>query len=96
MTLVLSSKIRDKLSSKHGVKEDEIQQCFANRERGYLRDPREEHASDPPTLWFISETDYGRVLKVVFVPKDGKIYIRTAFEPNDNEKRIYNKYSKHN
>ena len=74
MAIKISHKIREKLEEKHNVCEDEVVQCFANRDGHYLRDEREEHKSDPPTQWFIAETDYGRKLKVVFVMKDGTVY----------------------
>nr|MBS0020571.1 ADP-ribosyl-(dinitrogen reductase) hydrolase [Gammaproteobacteria bacterium] len=94
MSLFIPSKVRHKLTSKHGVSEAEIVQCFANRARGFLEDNREEHASDPPTRWFVAETDYGRQLKVVFLQhSDGTILIKTAYEANSEEKRIYGKYA---
>lgn len=74
MPIIISQKIRDKLKSKHSVSEEDVAQCFANRTGTYLLDPREEHASDPPTQWFISETDFGRKLKVVFILKSGNIF----------------------
>lgn len=92
MALILSQKIREKLASKHGVTQEEVAQCFANRSGKLLEDTREEHASDPPTRWFISETDYGKKLKIVFIQRDGNIYIRTAFPPNEEELRIYSKF----
>ena len=94
MALIISQKILDKLASKHNVKQEEVAQCFANRNGEFLSDTRENHASDPPTLWFISETDYGRKLKVVFIKKDKDIYLRSAFAPNEKEIRIYNKHGK--
>jgi len=92
MAVIISDKIKEKLASKHNVKVEEVSQCFANREGRFLTDSREEHASEPKTMWFIAETDYGRKLKVVFVPKSEDLYIRSAFDPNENELRIYNKY----
>lgn len=92
MALVISPNIREKLARKHNVCEEEIAQCFANRTGKYLQDTREDHASDPPTLWFISETDYARKLKIVFISRDGNVYLRTAFEPNEIELRIYEKH----
>ena len=92
MAIVISPKIREKLASKHNVTAEEIAQCFANRTGNFLLDTREDHASDPPTRWFISETDYGRKLKVVFVAKDGDIFIRSAFAPNQTEQSIYNNF----
>lgn len=46
----------------------------------------------PPTRWFISETDYGRKLKIVFMNTDQGVVIRTAYDPNPEEMRIYKKY----
>lgn len=94
MALIISQKILDKLASKHNVKQEEVAQCFANRSGEFLSDTREDHASDPPTLWFISETDYGRKLKVVFIKKGKDIYLRSTFAPNEKEIRIYNKHRK--
>ena len=92
MALVISPKIREKLKSKHCVTEEEVAQCFANCSGIFLKDTREQHASDPPSLWFISETDYGRKLKIVFVPRGADNYLRTAFPPNEAETRIYDKF----
>ncbi len=83
MTIVISPTICVKLLTKHQVTPEEIDQCFANRNGKYIEDVREEHATNPPTLWFIAETHWGRKLKVVFVNENGNNYIRTAFEPSD-------------
>ncbi|PHQ25480.1 ADP-ribosyl-(dinitrogen reductase) hydrolase [Marinobacter guineae] len=92
MTLKCSSAVKQKLAQKHGVSLEEVQQCFANREGNLLEDIREEHKTDPPTQWFIAETDYGRRLKVAFMLKNGDIIIKTAYEPNQTEERIYRKF----
>lgn len=94
MAIQISSKTREKLASKHNVSEEEVAQCFANRVGNYLLDTREDHASDPPTLWFVSETDHGRKLKIVFVHRDGNIYLRTAFLADEKAIRIYDKYGR--
>jgi hypothetical protein len=95
MPLTISDKIRQKLTQKHGVNEEDIIQCFASREKGFLEDIREDHKTDPPTRWFIAETDFGRKLKVVFIqyPATGEIHIKTAYEPNLKEIAIYEKYA---
>lgn len=91
--LYISPSVRQKLKDKHGVTQPEIEQCFANREGKFLLDQREEHQSDPPTKWFIAQTDYGRRLKIAFIQAvNGTIQIRTAYEPNQDEIRIYTKY----
>jgi hypothetical protein len=92
MSIVMSAKIRDKLLTKHNVKPEEVEQCFANKNGEYILDVRAEHASDTPTYWFIAETHYGRKLKVVFISEHGNIYIRTAFEPSPD---TINNYLKH-
>lgn len=92
MAVVISPAIREKLASKHSVSPSEVNQCFSNRNGRFLEDERENHKSDPPTYWFIAETDYGRKLKVAFVHRNGDNYIRTAYSPSQEELRIYNKY----
>lgn len=89
MRLILSQKIRDKLEDKHGVTEQEIQECFWNRDRTSLIDTREDHFSDPPTEWFIAETNYGRKLVIVYIPRAENIYIRSAFEPTTGRLGLY-------
>ena len=93
MAIKISTKVRSKLEQKHNVTQDDIEQCFATRTKGYLSDTREDHKTDPPTLWFVSETYFGRKLKVVFIMVDDDINIKSAFEPNDEEIRIYNKFA---
>ena len=94
MALIISTRIGAKLLTKHNVTRDDVEECFATREKGFLEDTREEHRTDPPTQWFISETFLGRKHKVVFVLQDGDIYIKSAFEPFDVELHIYNKFAK--
>ena len=93
MALKISKKVSAKLAAKEPpVTRDEVIQCFANRGAVYLLDMREEHASDPPTQWFIAQTYYGRKLKIVFILKDKNIILKTAYDPNQEELRIYSKY----
>jgi len=94
MALKVSSRVAAKLVAKHSVSVEEIEQCFATRRKGakFLQDTREEHATDPPTLWFVSDTYHGRKLKVVFMKDGGDIILKTAYPANDMEIRIYNKY----
>ena len=83
MSIVISPKIRDKLLAKHNVTQEEVEQCFANRNGKCIFDIREEHTTGNPTLWFIAETYYGRKLKVAFVSENGNNYVRTAYEPSE-------------
>ncbi len=92
MAIIISQKTQEKLAQKHHVTAEEVSQCFANRDGKLLVDTREEHASDPATQWFISETDLGRKLKIIFISKGANIYLRSAFVPNEIELGIYKKY----
>jgi hypothetical protein len=84
--------IEQKLRDKHQVTAKEVRECLRNRCGGELEDTREEHATDPPTRWFIARTNHLRLLKVVYVPRDGDIFLRSAFEPNATELSIYRRY----
>ena len=87
--LIISTKVKNKLLQKHEVTEKEVRECFMNRERTALKDEREEHQSDPPTMWIIAKTDHLRELKLVFMVTDGGVILKTAYEPNQREMQIY-------
>jgi hypothetical protein len=90
MAMIISDKVRAKLANKdRPVTQEEICECFENRCGLYLKELRPEHQTDPPTLWFIAETHYGRKLKVVFVPTTPDLEIKTAYDPNFDELEIY-------
>ena len=94
MRLIVSPSVLQKLKTKHGVTIDEVEECFLNQSRVFLEDDRTEHLTIPPTLWFIAETDRGRVLKVIFVEHPSNVYeLKTAYEPSTEEERIYDKYA---
>lgn len=88
-SLIISPAILEKLGNKHQVSRREIEQCFENRIGLFVEDPREEHRTDPPTLWFTAQTNCNRLLKVVFVHLDGNIHIKTAFEPSPATIALY-------
>lgn len=94
MAFIYSPQVKSKLARRHNVTLDEVRECFTNRSSGCLEDNREDHESDPPTQWFIAETDNGRKLKVVFILEENDITIRTAYEPNAIEQQIYDTHSK--
>ena len=92
--LKISKSIIVKLKSKHDVTIDEVFECFLNRTQGLLEDTRVNHKTNPPTLWFISETDHARRLKIVFIRlATGEYEVKTAYEPNDMEVKIYEQYA---
>ena len=88
--LIISEVIQQKLTGRHGVSRREVEQCIINIDGPMLLDNREEHKTNPPTQWFLACTNAGRLLKVVCVLRDGKIFIRTCYSPNADEIRIYN------
>ena len=85
----ITAAVRKKLATKHGVAEHEVVQCLQNLDGCALEDTREEHKTDPPTKWIISPTNKKRLLKVVFVFKDGDFHIKTAYEPSRVEIELY-------
>ena len=94
MKIIISPNIRSKLAKKEPpVSLEEIEQCFVERDRSFLEDTREEHRTLPPTLWFISNTYMGRLLKVVFIELENGMVIKTAYDPNHDERHIYQKFS---
>lgn len=94
MRLIVSPAVLQKLKIRHHVTIDEVEECFLNQTRVFLEDDRTEHMTMPPTMWFISETDRGRTLKVVFIEHPSQIYeLKTAYEPSPEEERIYDKYA---
>jgi uncharacterized DUF497 family protein len=91
LRLVITDRVQEKLTEKHNVTRSEIAQCFANKLGRSLEDDREDHRTDPPTRWFLAETDSGRLLKVVYVQEKDVVFIKTTYPPNEEEVRIYNK-----
>lgn len=92
--LIASIKILRKLKEKHAVEWFEVEEAFLNSTGAYLEDARAKHKTSPPTLWFISKTDNGRRLKIVFIERNENIEIKSAFEPNELERKIYEKYTR--
>jgi len=94
LTLHVSETVREKLGYRHGVNIKEIYECFNNRLKGLLEDTREKNKTNPPTMWFIANTDSDRMLKIVFIEmNDGSMVLKTAYEPNEKEVTIYERYA---
>lgn len=89
--LRISDDTLKKLANKHGVNRREVEQCFENKCGLYLIDDREKNRTDPSTLWFVAPTNKGRLLKIVFIPKDGNVHLRTAYDANEVETEIYDR-----
>lgn len=92
LNLRISHAVLAKLRDKHGVGRLEVEQCFQNLTGKLLMDTREQHRTNPPTLWFLACTNQGRLLKVVYIQKAGVIHLRSAFEPNETEIGIYKRW----
>lgn len=92
--LVISKRVREKLKSKHNVSEDDIVECFSNICGRFLLDTRADHQTNPATEWFVSETNRGRQLKILFMyDKDtNKMVIKSAYPAEPEAIRIYEKY----
>ncbi|MDE2047383.1 MAG: ADP-ribosyl-(dinitrogen reductase) hydrolase [Betaproteobacteria bacterium] len=90
--LTISAAVAMKLGNKHRVSRREVEQAFENRAGRLLKDQREQHRTDPPTLWFIAPSNKGRLLKVVYIQRGRAIELRTAYEPNEVERAIYAKH----
>lgn len=85
MELFISPEIKEKLLRKHGVTTEMVLEAVANRKRALLIDSREQHRTNPPTCYFFSTTDDGRILKVVLVANlaTGEVWLKTAYTPSD-------------
>jgi uncharacterized DUF497 family protein len=96
----ISPAVRKKLAAKHNVTEDEVRQCFLNVNGVFLRDKRERHDSDPPTWWFVAETNRGRLLKVCFCSRRIETSkghavlteIKTAFPPDVDDLECWKRH----
>jgi hypothetical protein len=90
MDFLISRAVEQKLKSKHRVALPEVYECFENRTSEALIDNRQQHQTFPPTQWFISKTDTGRELKVVFIRlSENQIVLKTAYDANDRVKQLY-------
>jgi hypothetical protein len=91
MILVASRWGREKLEEDHGVTFLEAEEAFASYNGCFLVDNRTWNVTKPPTVWFISETFDGRLLKLVvkFDRKNGLAFLRTAYEPSEEELALY-------
>ena len=95
MAITITSRIKTKLLKKHNVTEKEVTECFYNRDRSALKDVREDHQTDPPTLWIIAETNHCRELKLLFIVSDGDVVVKSAYEPNQTEIEVYERHARY-
>jgi uncharacterized DUF497 family protein len=90
--LIVTDAIKAKLKTKHKVDLTEVEQCFHNKRGNLLMDNRAAHKTDPPTLWFIAQTNKERMLKIVYIQINGEIHLKTAYEANEDEKQLYRRH----
>ena len=88
MTEAIEEKLRDKQPP---VTYMEVEEAFYNLDGTPLIDTREKNRTKPPTVWFISETSSGRILKIsgIFKPEYEAFVIKSAYEPDDWEIDLY-------
>lgn len=91
--LKISAAVLKKLKDDHNVERPEVEQALQNRQAGLLEDKRAQHKTNPPTLWFIAPTNKWRRLKIVYIQTGSDIDLKSAFDPNMEEERIYAKYA---
>jgi hypothetical protein len=89
--LHIDESIKRKLLVKHNVECFEVAECLANVTLGYLEDTRESHKTNPPTYWFVEQTDKGRHLFVAFMFIDGQVVLKTAFDATPERQNLYRK-----
>ncbi len=89
MDFKISRQVEEKLRDRHGVSRKEIIERFFNRSGPPFQDTRANHQTDPPTFWLVSETDVGRVLKIVYIQRGQDFIIKTAYEPKDGSDVLY-------
>ncbi len=89
--LITSQSVLDHIWEKHQLRRVDVEECFLNHfEPKYIEDDRTKNKTNPPTYWFISENHQSIRLKVACVFKDGHVYLKTAYPPNEVELSIYN------
>lgn len=92
MLLIASEKVQRKILEEHGVSFLEAEEAFNNFGGYPVIDKRVKHKSKPTTMWCLSETYDGRLLKLVFIPfvEQQLAVLRTAYEPDDLEVELWN------
>ena len=72
----------------HGVSLLEVEEALSSSGR-ITEENRPQHKTCPPTFWCLGETVEGKLLKIVFLIKDNTLYLKTAYEPSDEEVQFY-------
>jgi len=79
----------------HQLQSKKLLNVFKIPQNGLYIDNRQQHKTKPPTRWFIAETDSMRRLKIVFITyPSGDHVIKSAFEPDEYEEKVYESETK--
>jgi len=93
VALIISKTILAKIGQPdHGsVTKKEVEQCFANHSGRYAYDRRTQHLDrkGKPTPWFVSQTNQGRRLKIMFVRVGEDIKLRSAYPATSTVAQIF-------
>lgn len=88
MEIIATDQILQKLNQKQPpISLLEVEEAWFFHSGKVLVDSRARHKTKPETVWFISETASGRLLKVVIIPlkSEGIAVLRTAYDPSYEE-----------
>ena len=95
LSLEASNFVREKIDSEHNVSFLEVEEAFNSFRGCFLIDDRESNfaGAGRKTLWCLSQTYEGRLLKLVIIPDYGRdrCVLRTAYEPSHYEVDLWNK-----
>ena len=90
--LSITTGVFEKLKGRHFIDRSEVEQCFLSRTGKDLIDHRARNRTNPPTYWFLSKTNKGRFLKIVYIQIVQEVILKSAFEPNEEEIEIYRRF----
>jgi hypothetical protein len=85
MLIDASPAVREKIRDLHDVEWTEVEEAFFTSAPPYPFDKRPRHKTKPPTQYFIAETFDERLLKVCFTVKDDTIWVKSAFDPEEDD-----------
>jgi len=89
--LIATDAVKEKLWNERELTLEEVQEAWESCGGPWLIDDREKNRTHPPTVWALAWTDLGRLLKLVVIPHRarGIAVLRTAYEPDEDEVRLY-------
>jgi hypothetical protein len=88
------AKVKAKIKEIHEVEIEEVREAFLNHiacNERFIEETRKEHFKVHKKLWFIAETDHGRILKVVVAEEGDFLELVTAYDPDEEDIIYYEK-----